>query len=69
MNEQLVKAIDELKVFLVKSKNLNVESRDLLESIASRDDDEFMDMNEKESVDVLDIVILYNCILANNCGS
>ena len=44
MNEQLVEAIEELKVFLVKSKKLNVESRDLLESIASRDDDEFIDM-------------------------
>ena len=44
MNEQLIEAIDELKVFLVKSKKLNVESRDLLESITGQDDDEFMDM-------------------------
>ena len=44
MNEQLIEAIGELEVFLSKSRRLNVESRDLLVSIASRDDDEFMDM-------------------------
>ena len=42
MNQQLSNAIEELVVFIDKSKSLNVESRALLEAMTSRDDDEFI---------------------------